>query len=359
MGELNSHPFLRKSSTTSLLARAIIALMVIGLAGFPSPGPTVGAARPEFPVPPDTAEINMSAERPVPTRYVGHDGSRQLLEGKQADPRALAAADFDEDGVPDLVSGYAAGGGIITLHRGNVDSIFPNTPAAKRRRATGRFSDSPFLTPARVFAAPAAPDFLHAGDFDADGHADVLAAAQGGGALLLRGDGKGGLRPAERIELPGGVTAMAVGDINGPDGLPDVVFGITRLAGPQALVFAGREGAVKSQPEAFDLPSEATSVALADLDDDHFPDLAVAAGSDLLVIHGRDNRSPPDNPEPSEKRSLPFTIASMTAGEFSGDRSTDLAVVSQDGEVHLLMNTASAVRNESPVQGLPDGTAKL
>jgi FG-GAP-like repeat len=344
VGELNSHPFLRKSSTTSLLARASIALMVIGLAGFPSPGPTVDAARPEFPAPLDTAEINMSTARPVPTRYVGHDGSTQLLEGKQANPRMMAAADFDEDGVPDLVSGYAAGaGGIITLHRGNVDSIFPNTPAAKRRRATGRFSDSPFLTPARVFAAPAAPDFLHAGDFDADGHADVLAAAQGGEALLLRGDGKGGLRHAERIGLPGAVTAMAVGDINGHDGLPDVVFGISRPAGPRALVFAGREGAVKSLPEAFDLPSEATALALGDMDDDHLPDLAVAAGSELLVIRGRDKRSLAETPS---RRSLPFTIASMTSGEFGGDRNTDLAVVSQTGEVHLLMNTASAVRNE-------------
>ncbi len=152
MGELNRHPFLRKSFTTSLVGRASLPLMVIALAGFPSPGPTAGAARPEFPVPLDTAEINMSAARAVATRYVGDDGSKQILEGNQAHPRALAAADFDEDGVPDLVSGYAAGaGGVITLRRGNVDAIFPNTPAAKQRRATGRFTDSPFLTLARIF----------------------------------------------------------------------------------------------------------------------------------------------------------------------------------------------------------------
>jgi FG-GAP-like repeat len=225
VGELSSHrPFrtLRKSSTTSLLRRASMSLMMIGLASIAPPDQAAIADRLPSAAPSEPAEvkeIKASAERPVPTRYVGDDGSRQLLAGKQAVPRALAAADFDEDGVPDLVGGYAAGGvGIITLHRGNVDSTFPNTPAAKRRRATGRFSDSPFAATAHVVLAPAAPDFLYAEDFDADGHADVLAAAKGGDALLLRGDGKGGLHAAERTEwpsdLPSQHTSLAVGDLD-------------------------------------------------------------------------------------------------------------------------------------------------
>jgi hypothetical protein len=209
MGQLNRRSVFRNSSsTTSLLIRTTLLFLAIGVVGLSGPGSMSDvsaqtsdpAALTEQPV---VAASTTRAERRLPTRYVGDDSARQLLESQQVDPRALAAADFDEDGVPDLVSGYAANGaGIVTLHRGNVDAIFPNTPDAKRRKAAGRFSDSPFLAAARVFTAPAAPEFLHTGDFDTDGHSDVLVATKGGGALFLRGDGKGRLHAGERAELP-------------------------------------------------------------------------------------------------------------------------------------------------------------
>ncbi len=377
MARLTNQLMLLTSSTSSCLRPPGVALMAIVLAGLSATpmtstlsgqeaprrvaSQTAVAGQVASPVPPSTAGVwtTASAERPVPTRYAGDESALRLLESRQASPLALATADFDEDGVADLVSGYAGGGGgIITLHRGNVDSIFPNTPAAKQRRAAGRFSDSPFVATARAFAAPAAPDFLAAGDFDADGHSDVLAAAQGGEAVLLRGDGRGGLRAAHHIDLPGAVTAMAVGEINGRDGLPDVVFGIARLAGPQALVFAGRTGALRSAPDAFDLPADATALALADLDDDASSDLAVAAGAELLIIYGRARRSPAtiaSRPEAGtarvDRRSLPFTIGSLAAGNFTGDRRTDLALASQDGQIHLLTDPAGAAGTEAARAG--------
>src|SRR5262249_35768873 len=101
--------------------------------------------------------INFSDGREVVSDYEGPAGLRVALQQNLAQPLSLAAADFDEDGVPDLIGGYkAAGHGIVSLWRGNVDSIYPNAPEAQQRRADHVFSESPFLSPAQLFELPEA-----------------------------------------------------------------------------------------------------------------------------------------------------------------------------------------------------------
>src|SRR2546423_171029 len=147
--------------------------------------------------------VHLADGRAVLTAYDGPAELQSAFERNEVKPLALATADFDEDGVPDLVCGYtSAGGGAITLLRGNVDSIYPNAPEAQRRKAVGTFTAAPFLSPARIFPVATTPDFLGAGDFDADGHWDVVAARRGDTALyLLAGDGHGGLRATSKVGL--------------------------------------------------------------------------------------------------------------------------------------------------------------
>src|SRR5436309_1474519 len=211
--------------------------------------------------------INLSDGHDLLTSYLGPDELRQALERNLAEPLSLASADFDEDGVPDLISGYAYNGrGIITLLRGNVDSIYPNAPEAKERKANGTFTDAPFLSPAQVFSAPVAADFVGAGDFDSDSHWDVVVASRTHNALyLLSGDGHGGFQPAKEIPLRGVVTAMTTGEINRADGLRDVVVGVTTERGAEALVFEGPEGALKAQAEVLQMPAAVTALALGQL----------------------------------------------------------------------------------------------
>jgi hypothetical protein len=80
--------------------------------------------------------------------------------------RPLASADFDEDGVQDLVGSYSGEGAGITLHRGNIDSIYPDAEAAAERKLDGALSDSPLLSPALKAEICEAADFVGAGDFD-------------------------------------------------------------------------------------------------------------------------------------------------------------------------------------------------
>jgi CSLREA domain-containing protein len=268
----------------------------------------------------------------LPTVYVSATGGLEMMGPKFVRPTALATADFDEDGMPDLVSGYAGSvGGFLSIHRGNEGFLWPYKKPLAR---------APFWPEARVFDLPEPPDLLGAGDFDADGHADVIAAARGGRTLYwLRGDGRGGVHERHERELPGSVTALAVGEINRADGLMDIVVGITGPEGPRVLIFEGPSGALRHEPEEISLPEEATALALGPLDEHDESDLAIAAGHHLLVVHGRDRYSP------SERRALrvdqqvlPFQIVALALGDFraEGEHDMEIAVLGEDGALRVL-----------------------
>src|SRR5688572_62475 len=179
------------------------------------------------------ARLSLGDGRELLSAYKGSAELQRALEQNEAKPRSLASADFDEDGVPDLASGYAhQGGGIVTIHRGNVDSIYPNAPEAQKRKRDGAFTSAPFLSPALAIKVFTPPDFFGAGDFDADGHWDIVAGSRGGTSLqFLPGDGHGSFGVAETIELSGQLTAFAAADVNRRDGLTDLVIGVNTYDG--------------------------------------------------------------------------------------------------------------------------------
>ncbi|MEK6303926.1 MAG: FG-GAP-like repeat-containing protein [Acidobacteriota bacterium] len=289
--------------------------------------------------------INLSDGRDVLTSYSGPAALIRVMEQDLAQPLSLASADFDEDGVPDLICGYGhSGTGIVSMLGGNVDSIHPNSAEAQERKIKGEFTDSPFLSPARVFALPIKPDFTGAGDFDADGHWDVVAASRSSSALyLLPGDGKGTFGAVRNIVLPGTVTALVTGEINRRDGLEDLVVGVNGQEGAKALVFEGPDGAFRAEPEVFDLTDPATSLALSQLDDEYTMDLAVAAGRELIVVRGRDRKLSLSEAKRAKvpkaqlsRRAFPSTIKSLAAGQFSDGNRTGLSALLEDGRVELL-----------------------
>ena len=306
-----------------------------------------------------TPYLNLSVEAAAaPTVYGAGTGLGELAGGSRA--HALAAADFDEDGTPDLVGAYAtAGGGVVTIQRGNVDAIFPNSPEARVRREQGRFNDAPFHEEAAAFNVPEAAHFVGAGDFDADGHYDVAAARRGGRAIfLLRGDGRGNLLAPERVELPGALTAFATGEVNRPDGLTDIVVGVSGGEGATALVFESPAGALRGEPETLSLPAAASGLALGALDADSSADLAVASGNELLVVHGRDRRLSLDEslrkdvPAAEVSRSeFAFALAGVAVGDFAGDERADVAVLSTDGVVQVLTRAGDDDRTAAKTDG--------
>lgn len=275
---------------------------------------------------------------------------RDLPALGEGSAQALAAGDFDEDGVPDLaVAVETADELVLVMYRGDSHAMYPNTISAQRRRETGDGAGSPFLEPELVRRTRARVDILAAGDFDADGHLDLLAAAIGDNLLrAYRGDGLGFFAPARPIALPGALTALTTGDFNRRDGLADVIAGVSTTQGPLLLIFEGPDGALSAPPETIALEGEATQMVLGQLDAHFGIDLAVLSRSGLSILHGRDlSRSPGDVSVPRVSR-VPvwFPVAAVAVGSFVNQTPArnQLAVVGQGGAVRLVTHSTSGLK---------------
>jgi len=160
--------------------------------------------------------IWLGERQQLPMQAGGAPGGASLLGGHAAlspaavQPLALTTGDVDEDGIPDLLVGYA---GQISILRGNVDAFAPQSDASFQAIGNGQFP-SPFLAQSITLATPVNPDFMAVGHFTASGHNDLVIAARGGTALyVFAGDGKGNFAPPQTVNLPGGVTAMLGGKL--------------------------------------------------------------------------------------------------------------------------------------------------
>ncbi|MEM9530297.1 MAG: CSLREA domain-containing protein [Pseudomonadota bacterium] len=196
--------------------------------------------------------------------------------------QAMATADFDGDGVSDLAVSYTdkEGAGVLLL-RGVPSRAFSAT------------SDTVFSETLTALRLPGPATHLLAGDFDADGKLDLLAARERGSSLwLLPGDGYGKLKRGAPVALPGEITALTAGEMNRRDGLPDLLVAVGGKPGPQLLVFQSSAGAVAAEPLVLPLPATAQALAVGELDGSFGADAVIAAGGDLVLLRGANLRSP-------------------------------------------------------------------
>ena len=234
--------------------------------------------------------------------------------------------------------------------------FIPTVPAAKANKRNGRFTNAPFLSPAKVVDSSAPVDFIAAGDFDGDTHWDVATSFKGSKRLLLlTGDGSGNVNFSKEIYVDGTITAMIRGDINRQDGLDDLILGVTSAAGNHVLVFEGQKGAANAVPESFSVPDTVSDLAIGELNGRYEPDLAIAAGRSLVVLHGRDRKTYLTAPDSVESpvlttRSFEHRIKSLTIADFTDAtnanrlkrvknpalrRPDELALITEDGHLWI------------------------
>ncbi|MHC1729465.1 MAG: FG-GAP-like repeat-containing protein [Syntrophobacteraceae bacterium] len=291
---------------------------------------------------PVTVRRPLSSEALTPIAQSDLDASSPLIQGE---PLELATADFDEDGTRDLVIAYGtATGGALTIQRGNVSALYPNSPRARAEKAGGTFSSSYFFPDAVLFDLPARPDFLGTGDFDADGHCDIVIASYGDSKLWwLPGNGHGSFGRPVATKIPGKATALVVGEMNRADGLEDVVLAVTGEDGPAILVFEGPTGARHATPERIALPAPANAIALGRFDADYSRDMAVAAGTGIVMVYGRDRKLSMDSTAWAGVgkprigvHPVGFSAIGIAAGNFHTAGEHTLSLLDEAGSVHFV-----------------------
>jgi uncharacterized repeat protein (TIGR01451 family) len=246
-----------------------------------------------------------------------------------AQPLSLTTGDVDEDGITDLLVGYA---GHISIQRGNLDAFAPQSDASLQAIGQGHFP-TPFLAQSTTLATPVNPDFMAVGHFTGSGHNDLVIAAKGGSALyIFSGDGKGNFAAPEAVKLPGGVTTILSGDLGRATGFQNLIVGITGTSGPELAIFTGSQDGV-NPVAAFPLSGPASNLTFGDFGDNG-NDLAFLAGGKVQILRAQTMKLQPV--------SLPISAAALAVGTFMFDRNggEQIAILGTDGSVQI------AVRNE-------------
>jgi hypothetical protein len=242
-----------------------------------------------------------------------------------ASVRAVAVADLDGDGRPDIA---AAGGAVRTY----------------RNLGVGLFQPSGTIGLADAF-------LVAAGDLDGDGDAD-LAVGDGDHSMSdivpLLNDGSGAFAAGPRIPLADTLESLVIADFD-LDLLPDIA---AILADGTILLFPNLGGAIFDPPRVLNASQMAWGVTAADLDGDGFVDLAAlkSSATAVIVFFGQGGGNFDAVLFPVEKVPLALAVA-----DVDSDGLADLAVAFADGVVRVLQNSGG--RAFSPAGSISLGDA--
>jgi hypothetical protein len=230
-----------------------------------------------------------------------------------AGPISIVAADFNHDGNLDLA--VATGlNTYVSILMGNGDGTFQ--PATQ--------------TPPLSY-----PIFVSVGDFNGDGIPDLITVLSGniGGVSVLLGNGDGTFQSAITTQPSFVVATIGVGDFNG-DGKLDLVtsgqFGVKATVN----ILLGNGDGTFTAGASYTGDSSPNSIAVADFNDDHKLDFAVAnlegVGIGVWIGNGDGTFQQGVN------YSTPFPIC-VTSARLNGDSKVDLEVANFDGGVSVLI----------------------
>lgn len=245
------------------------------------------------------------------------DGTFQAEIGINADTSTgVVAADFNGDGKMDIAQSGAYSG-VVTVFLGNGDGTF-QSPAA--------------------FAVGTGPYGLVAADFNEDGIPDIVTANTGSDTVsLLLGKGNGDFQAARDFAAGSDPVRIAVGDFNG-DGHLDLA--VTDLNSNCVSILLGNGDGTFQGPVPYAVGTGPAGVVAGDFDGDGRLDLAVANyfGTTISILLGKGDGT--------FQTASDFAVGSgpisLSAADVNGDGKLDLVVANQfSSTISVLLNTTT------------------
>lgn len=236
-------------------------------------------------------------------------------------PYETAAADFNGDGFPDLVSAnFGAARG----------EPYGRTVSVHLNKGDGTFRDC-----VDYAATDASEDKIRAvttGDFNRDGKMDIAAAAQHSGLQVLFGKGDGTFAPPAFFSAGNSVHGIVTADFN-RDGEPDVALANNGPRGRMTVVM-GKGAGKFAEPQFLTAGAGTFGLDASDLNGDGFADLVTAnqrSGSVSVLI----NRGRKGSAAFAEAIELPASGSpvAVTLGDANSDGRADILGASNSGGV--------------------------